>query len=169
MSLLGDGLSLLGGLMQTYHVSTPEFQFTQLSREDISTRLKLISTIREGEKLDTRALVIQPMGLLTSIQRRLQGCRRVQTQEFVWSTLKCASRIIDELITHISVPTDISQIRMMLNDLSSSLQGLSSLQKTYADDRAFVCSLGTLNDEIHRDIIDYNTKMSNMCKTKQIE
>lgn len=62
-AVAASSLALVTGLLST--LGSTEYQSMDTSRKDVVVRLKWIGTIREGEKLDTRTMTVQPMGLAT--------------------------------------------------------------------------------------------------------
>lgn len=103
--------------------------------QEILTCLKIVSMIREGQKLSVRNGVLQleysSSGLVSAIKRWLYSDSRHVTMTYVQNILLNA---LDR--------------RVQPRYLREALQGLNSLKVTYADDVTVVARLTVLEEKI---------------------
>lgn len=156
-----SGLALVGGLLSSMtNGASREYQSMDTSRKDVIVRLKWIASVREGEKLDTRSMTVQPMSMMTSVTRALKGLNRAQTLMFLNGTITQAVRIIGEDINHITHASDRPAIERLIVDLDSALKGLVFIKQTYSDDRTFNCALDELTETTAQHLVNFKAMMS---------
>jgi len=114
------------------------------SRE-IMTRLKFISKIKIGDKINTRHhLSIQPNNFLTRISRTiiLQDSR-TNALLFISDTINSALELI-ESIRLSEKPIEVNLLTLLLEDLYNSKIGIKNLSETYMDDLILVSNFETI-------------------------
>lgn len=110
---------------------------------DISTKLKFISMIKKGEKIDVKTMTVQRTSLMNSLWRLFYQESRENTLDFLTATLDRAFEIF-QIYTLTREESNEILTRNLLEDILKSIDGLSNLQSTYSSDRLFLCNLKTL-------------------------
>ncbi len=114
---------------------------------EIITRLKFIATFQPGEKINTNQLIVESNSLFTPLKRKLNGESRQSTLKFITETIERSFEIIQSLL----FSEQISEKMICTNILKDMIQvitGLNNIQKTYKEDKIFVCTIDTLIDNI---------------------
>lgn len=118
---------------------------------EVISRLKFISKIQKGEKINTRYVknpVVQPEGIITSISRSIFYIdNRENTLIFLSSTIKRSFELLN-LYSKGDSSFDKSMTHNLLKDLSSCLIGLDNIKSTYLTDIMFCCKIDTLLQDI---------------------
>ena len=126
------------------------------NRETI-TRLKFISTFQPGEKINTGLMHIESNSILTSIKRTINGESRNTTLQFISNTIERSFEIIQTL----SFSEQYSEKIICTNiitDMIKAVYGLKNIQKTYKDDKIFVCTIETIIDSIEAKCMEIKLK-----------
>ena len=115
------------------------------SAQDVISRLKFISTIKPGEKIDVASLSVQSDTVLGRLYRTVlaRGESRSATLEFVRQTLGEAF----ELAQSQAAAEDAYARRlgaMVFAAIVAAKTGIAGLSETYKDDRMFVSRVETL-------------------------
>lgn len=110
--------------------------------DQILTSLKVISMIKEGQKVKVRdgllSLEVYSTGLVTGLRRWINRDNRLTTLRYVRNTMIQAMTLTDERITQA---------------LKEALNGLNCLSITYGDDAGFTAAIDVIKDRIQsRDI-----------------
>ena len=124
------------------------------SNNEIISRLKFISRIQKGEKVNTKYLYVQPVGFLTGLARTLfNQDNRGNTMNFIQSTI---IRAFDILSSHKQSEKQSERITCIniLQDLKKCKGGLVNLKDTYVIDVKFCCDLDVMIQEIDAKISD---------------
>jgi hypothetical protein len=119
----------------------------QHSVQDVLSKLKFISTIKPGEKIDVASLSVQPNTLMARLYRSVlaRGESRVATLEFIQQTLDRAFAFVINYEDDEGPAAPTSTLRrMLLEAISGSKAGIMSLAQTYKDDRMYVSRVETL-------------------------
>jgi len=130
------------------------------SVQDIVSKLKFISKIKEGEKLDVSTLTLCENTLFSSLYRTLlrRGESREATLVFIRGVIGEAFDLAYVFLCRDSpLCNDIGET--IVSSLHESKSGLLKLTKSYTDDRMFVskiealiCTLDTKIKDLERDI-----------------
>lgn len=123
---------------------------------DVSSKLKFISKIKENEVLDTRSVSLMEVGWKTSLYRTfIARCESKETTyEFFLSTINSAFELIEK---YMAFPDryfkDIAL--MLIRDLRSAKQGMLNHMKTYSRHEHHISKVETLiiNIDIRLDAI----------------
>lgn len=135
---------------------------SERSVQDIVSKLRFISKIREGEKLDVSSLTLGE-GLRTSLYRTViaRSESRDTTLEFirevVHEAFNLASKYLRKEETFFK---DIGQ--MVITSLHECKSGLLNLIKTYAEDRMFISKLETLMKTLETKTMDLQRQLLEM-------
>ena len=136
------------------------------TNDDIIPKLKFISRLNKGDKINVKNLYIQPNNLINRISRSfIHIDDRTNTLMFVTNTIK---KGFDLFLKHIESanPFDSILCQNLLYDLNNSTNGLINLKETYGDDIMFVCKIDSLIEEIEARLAEIQTKY-NMNYTKE--
>ena len=136
--------------------------------QEILTKLKLIGTLKTGEKLDVRNLKIENNTILTPLKRMFFGNGRDSTFTFCCNTIERAFSILFTLaITNKTSDTMIC--KHILLDMEIAIEGLRNVQSTYKDDKMFYCNIETLMQTIQAKVMDVCEKYPSLKTTPQEE
>jgi hypothetical protein len=117
--------------------------------DQVLTSLKVISMIKEGQKVCVRnghlALEVQSTGLVTSFRRWINKDNRQTTLCYVKSVIQNAISIIKNHKNEVSV----EKVTLGLKD---SISGINSLSVTYSEDATVCASLQVLRDRIQTEL-----------------
>ena len=128
---------------------------------NIVSKLKFISKIEQGEKIDTQSLTAFTSSFATRLYRTLfsRGESRDTTFRFINDTVNRAFSLIKQyLLDDSGEKRQKDNINELLNSLDASVIGLKHLSDTYHNDRMYVSLLDTLINSI-------NSKTSMIRKT----
>lgn len=117
--------------------------------EGILTRLKFISKVKIGDKINTRNhLSIQPNNFITRISRTviLQDSR-TNALLFISDTIIQAIELIDNFKNSQKI-SDKNLLKILLIDLKSAKIGINNLSDTYCDDLIIVSEFQTILQNI---------------------
>ena len=119
---------------------------SERSVQDIVSKLKFISRIKEGEKVDIQTLrVMNADSWGTSIYRTLvsRGESRETTLEFIRGVVGDAFDLASKYLST-STPFFRQIGEMIVQSLRESKVGLGNLMKTYREDRMYTSRVDTL-------------------------
>jgi len=125
----------------------------QHSVQDVISRLRFISTIKAGEKIDVASLSVQSDTLVGRLYRTIiaRGESRIATLEFIRQTLGEAFDLASAYAIR-EDPFNRKIGQMIIAALSAAKNGIVGLIETYKDDRMFVSRVeilvGTLDAKI---------------------
>ncbi len=128
------------------------------TNDDIIPRLKFISRLKKGDKINVKNLYIQPNNFYNRIDRSFFNVDdRTNTLIFVQTTIKKGFELFN---THIAMvnPYDKILCGNLLCDLRNTKVGLLNLKETYIDDVMFVCKIDALIEETDAKLSDLDTK-----------
>jgi hypothetical protein len=128
------------------------------TNEDIIPKLKFISRLNKGDKINVKNLYIQPNNFINKISRSfIHIDDRTNTLIFVSNTIK---KGFDLFIQHIETnnPFDNILCQNILYDLKNSINGLLNLKETYGDDIMFICKIDALIEEIEARLVEIENK-----------
>lgn len=129
--------------------------FTSNNYKEIITKLKFLSKIQPGEKINTKPyLSIVNDDWITSLFRKFYNFEsRSQTVQFINETISSTFQIIEQIkVTSKSIQIDATDTDNILNnlykDLVGSKNGIANLIKTYKADKIVICQLETIIENI---------------------
>lgn len=149
------------------------------SVQDTVSKLKFISKIREGEKLDVQSLRMSPDTWATSLHRTFlsRGESRDVTLEFIRGVIAEAFELAAKCLTYESddrAAHEGSQFfdeigNLIIRSLQESKVGIENLAKTYNDDRLFSSKLDTLTSTLDSKTVDLRKLTSSPMKSSPPE
>ena len=114
------------------------------SLENIISKLKFISKIREGEKVDVKTLTIVDPDIPSRAHRTfISRESRVETYSFIKTVI---DRGIGMLYYYLDTKETFhsEMVRLLVVNLKDSKKGITNLTITYEKDRKFVSDIETL-------------------------
>lgn len=143
---LASGKIILENL---FSKSTRSMAYSDMdNHSDVLSKLKFISKIRKGEKINVKYMFIQPDNITTKISRTLYNVdNRMNTLNFIETTIRRGFEIII-LHSNSDRPYDIQLRENIITDLASAKSGLINIKETYIDDVMFRCKIDTFIQEI---------------------
>jgi hypothetical protein len=124
------------------------------NHREVLSRLKFISKIQTGEKINLRYMYIQNDGLITQFFRTLFPDNRIKTFAFVTETINKSFEILKFYGTSTKLSEQI-MCRNLIYDLKESKNGLVNLKETYNLDLKFGCDIQTLLQMIDAKLLEY--------------
>ena len=114
---------------------------------EIKSRLKFISNVKVGDKINVKFMTIQKDSFFTKLSRTFYYENRQNSLILIKDTIHRTFEIIE------SEPSFISKeynLEMMKIDLYNCKVGIENLKQTYLGDIKFCCDLDTIIQEIEQ-------------------
>lgn len=124
------------------------------NHSDVLSKLKFISKIRKGEKINVKYMFIQPDNITTKISRTLYNVdNRMNTLNFIENTIQ---RCFEIIILHSNSDRqyDVQLRENIILDLQQAKIGLLNIKETYIDDIMFRCKIDTFIQDIEAKLQD---------------
>ena len=137
--------------------SKPNISMAADTITEVMTRIKLIGSIKDGEKLNVKNMAIQPKSLWTSITRAFYQENRDDTTCFISSSINRGFEIIDSKLASTNT-SDKLLCRKCIADIRESINGIKNLQNTYHYDRRVCCLLQTIIERITNQLCELYEK-----------
>ena len=116
---------------------------------EVISRLKFISKLKKGEKINTRHLYVQADGWSTSFSRTfLYQDNRGNALSLVQQTIARSFELL-ELYGGSDTKEDQMHYQLLNKDLRQATIGLANLKCTYIKDTKFCCDMDTLLEDIY--------------------
>ena len=128
------------------------------SNHETITRLKFLSKIRKGEKVNVMANTLQPDSMLTSLSRAVFNTdNRQNTLTYIQNSINSGFQLFTTYIR--SEKTSEKKLAsQIIKDIEDSKNGIRNLKNTYQDDIMFCCSIDTYLQTIDAKIEEYKEK-----------
>ena len=132
------------------------------SNHETITRLKFLSKIRKGEKINVMANTLQPDSLLTSLSRAILNTdNRQNTLTYIQNSIYSGFQLFTTYVR--SDKTSEKKLAVqIIKDIQESKHGIKNLKNTYQDDIMFCCSIDTYLQTIDAKIEEYHEKYPSM-------
>lgn len=128
--------------------------------DDIIPKLKFISKLNKGDKINVKSMSIQPNNFYNKINRSFFNIDdRTNTLIFIQTTLKKGFELFLQHVSSLN-PFDSILCSNILNDLSNTKVGLLNLKETYIDDIMFICKIDAMIEETDAKLAEINSKYS---------
>lgn len=122
--------------------------------EDVIPKLKFISKLNKGDKINVKNLYIQPNSLYSKIIRSFfEIDDRTNTLTFVSNTVKKGFELF-QMYAESKNPYDLIVSQNIISDLKNAKNGLTNLKETYHSDVMFICKIDSLIEEIDAKIVE---------------
>ena len=126
--------------------------------DDVIPRLKFISRLKKGDKINVKNLYIQPNNFYNRIDRSFFNIDdRSNTLLFVQNTVKKGFDLFYQHISN-SNPYDKILCINLLSDIRNTRIGLLNLKETYIEDVMFVCKIDALIEETDAKLADIESR-----------
>ena len=125
-------------------------------QHDIITKLKFLSKIQAGEKINVEGLRLEKDGVMLVLKRRYWSVdNRQKTEEFVREVIGGG---IEELcrLGRGGSAGERSICETLGVEVRGALNGIRSLKRTYSDDTYFCCGIDTYIELIEARLLDYD-------------
>jgi hypothetical protein len=116
--------------------------------KDVMKKLKFISKIEPGDRINVNSISTSNNSLFSSIYRSIFKESRSKTYQFLNDVIDRSFELI-VLYKDSDKMSDRITCSHILEDLHHSINGLKNLQITYNDDRSFNCDIDTLIGSIY--------------------
>lgn len=124
------------------------------SNKEVISRLKFISKINKGEKLNVRYMFVQQDDMATRLSRTFYNKdNRGNTLNFVRNTIDRSFEIIFTYLNSDKV-SERAMCHNIIQDLKRSKDGLINLKDTYVMDIKFCCDMDTILEDIDAKIAE---------------
>ena len=127
--------------------------YSQDRHKDVIKKLKFISKIEAGERINVNTVSTSSNTIFNSIYRSVFKESRSKTFFFL-------NEVIDRSFELILVYKNSNKISdkitcaQIIEDVTMSISGLENLQSTYSEDRNFICDIDTLIGSIFARLIE---------------
>ena len=130
------------------------------SRQDIIAKLKFLSRVSKGQKINVKDMILQDEDWKTKVSRTLWNIdNRNNTMSFIQNTITSAFNLIGLLIKSESVG-DKQICNAIIVDIIASKRGINALKSTYQEDTFFCCGVDTYIQMIEAHISELRDKHS---------
>lgn len=137
--------------------------------DDIIPKLKFISRLNKGDKINVKNMYIQQNNFLDKINRSFFNIDdRTNTLYFVTNTVKKGFELFFQ---HIEGSNEFDSIlcQNIFNDIKNTIIGLLNLKETYNDDVMFTCKIDALIEEIEARLFEIQRKYNMKLKDKELK
>lgn len=116
--------------------------------EDIIPKIKFISKIQKGEKINVKHMNIQQDSLYTKLTRSfVYNDTRSNAFTFINHTIKKAFETLNHYLSNYDKIYDKTICQNLINDLKNCKNGMINIKDTYIEDLMFCCKIDTLIEE----------------------
>ena len=130
------------------------------SRQDIIAKLKFLSRVSKGQKINVKDMILQDEDWKTKVSRTVWNIdNRNNTMSFIQNTITSAFNLISLLIKSESVG-DKQICNTIIVDIIASKRGINALKSTYQEDTFFCCGVDTYIQMIEAHISELRDKHS---------
>lgn len=139
------------------------------NNHDTITRLKFLSKIRKGEKINVQNNMLQPDSWATSVSRALLNTdNRQNTLTYVQNTINSGFQLFGLYIKSEKL-SEKKLAEQIIEDISNAKSGINNLKHTYTDDTMFCCSIETYIQTIDAKLTEYQEKYPDIFKKQEID
>lgn len=150
-----DNINLVQNLFSTYSYFK-DFNDNKINNkamdtniiDDVSAKLKLLTMISKGDKINVKNFGVQTDNIFTRINRSFINIdSRNNCLQFVKTTINKAFQILSFYLSSDSI-SDKILCSNILQDIVNSKQGIENLCSTYKEDLMIVCNFATVIQNI---------------------
>ena len=139
------------------------------SRQDIITKLKFLSRVSKGQRINVKEMILQDESWLTTASRTVWNIdNRNNTMTFIQNTITSAFNMIGLLLRSETVG-DRQICKTIVGDIIASKKGIRNLKGTYTDDTYFCCGVDTYIQMIDAHMTDLKSKHSELFEGINLE
>lgn len=132
-------------------------EYSYDKHKDIIKKLKFISRIEPGERINVTSISTTSHNFFSSIYRSIFRESRTKTFHFLNDVVDRSFELIVLYQESVKISDRIT-CSQILEDLSSCTTGLKNLQTTYVEDRNFFCDIDTLIGSIFARLAEFYDK-----------
>jgi len=132
-------------------------EYSYDKHKDIIKKLKFISRIEPGERINVTSISTTSHNFFSSIYRSIFRESRTKTFHFLNDVVDRSFELIVLYQESLKISDRIT-CSQILEDLSNCTSGLKNLQTTYAEDRNFFCDIDTLIGSIFARLAEFYDK-----------
>jgi len=127
--------------------------------QDTISKLKFLSRIGKGHKVNVNLLSLQDAGMMTSLSRSVWNTdNRQNAITFIQNTINTSINLIFKF-SKSDRPSEKIIAKEMIKDLMNSKTGINNLKTAYNTDIMFCCSIDTFIQNIDAKLQEYQTNL----------
>ena len=122
----------------------------QSSVENIVSKLKFISRLKEGDKIDIRNMSVVKDDYVSRLNRTMSGCKREDSLKFMKNTIENAIELVQYYYSQCrenQFNKDVGDL--IIENISKAKIGIENQIKTYSSDIKFITELETVIEIIN--------------------
>lgn len=129
---------------------------------EVISRLKFLTKVKKGEKINVNGLYVQPESYVTSISRTLFHIdNRNNTLSFIQNTIDRSFELVNLYTNnHNASTSELSISKNLIKDIIKAKDGINNLKSTYHQDTMFICNLDAILENIDAIILELQEKKS---------
>ena len=132
------------------------------SQQDTITKLKFLSRVGKGEKINVKDMTLHADSYVTSISRTVWNIdNRNNTMTFIQNTIGSAFNLILLLMQN-QTKGSTQLIKEIIKDIIKAKSGIFNLKTTYNDDTFFCCGVDTYIQSIEARLLEIKTSHSDL-------
>lgn len=132
------------------------------NNHDTIARLKFLSRIRKGEKINVVSNTLQPDSFVTSVSRTIFNTdNRQNTLTYIQNSIGSAFQLFNIYVSS-SKESEKLLAKQIIRDIIAAKPGIRNLTITYQEDTMFCCSIETYIQTIDARIEEYRKKYVEM-------
>ena len=136
--------------------------------QDLFSRLKFITKIKQGEKINVPNMYTQENNWKTTLVRTIWDTdTRQNAQNFIKETIHNCFELIFLYLRTNNV-TRMELVKNMIVDIHLAKRGITNIKYTYRNDTMFVCALETLELRIDAQMTELKSKYNEFMKDIEI-
>ena len=137
------------------------------NNEEVISKLKFLSKIQKGEKINVNGLFVQLDCLKTTVSRTVWNVdSRQNTLTFIEKVLNNSTNLI-ELYLNSGNHAQFVMAQNIMKDLSESKKGIDNLKNTYTGDVMFCSKIDTFLQLIDAKLTEISTSYSHLLNFEQ--
>lgn len=130
--------------------------------QDTISKLKFISKVSKGDKINSKELLLQSDGIVTKISRSVYNVdNRQNALTFIQNTINSGFNYLSNFAKS-EKSSEKLLAKNLYHDLLSAKSGITNLRTTYSDDTMFCCTLDTYSQSIEVRLTEFNEQFPDM-------
>lgn len=137
------------------------------NNHDTITRLKFLSKIRKGEKINVQNNMLQPDSWATTLSRTVFNTdNRQNTLTYVQNTINSGFQLFGLYIKSEKL-SEKKLAEQIIEDIANAKNGINNLKHTYVEDTMFCCSIETYIQTIDAKLSEFQEKYPEIFKNTE--
>lgn len=134
------------------------------SRQDVISKLKFLSRVMKGQKINVKDMTLQDENYITRVSRTVWHIdNRNNTMSFIQNTITSAFNLVNLLLQSESIG-DKQICKAIIVDILAAKKGINALKVTYNDDTFFCCGVDTYIQMIDAHVAELRSKHDKVFK-----